>query len=187
MTSQRRHAFPGEKICPAGRDLYKNGFSQRGAIQEARMSLHHFMFFLHMLGVIVWMGGSVFLYLCFQWVTRQLPPAVGLTLWAAVLARFFPLVWASIAIILLSGFWIFFERGYQTAPMAWRAMVTTGFIMIIVYALQWFGPWSRLYAAVRREDWASAAVQLNVVLRWIGFNLGLGMVTVAVATIGLGL
>ena len=149
------------------------------------MYFHHLMFFLHTLGVVVWMGGLVFVYLCLQPVAARLPPSQRLILWVSILSRFFPLVWISIALILISGIGVFYERGYSLAPMAWHAMSMTGLIMIIVYALQWFGPWRNLRAAVIREDWASGTVALNIVLRWIGFNLGLGMVTIALATFGL--
>ncbi len=149
------------------------------------MNFHHLMFFLHELGVIVWMGGMAFIYLCLYPATLRMAPALRLTLWAAVLTRFFRLAWAAVVLILLSGIAVFYYRGYASAPMAWHAMSMTGTIMMIVYVLQWSGPWRRLRAAVLREDWASAAIQLNAVLRWIGFNLGLGMVTIALATLGL--
>lgn len=149
------------------------------------MNFHHLMFFLHELGVVVWMGGMAFIYLCLYPATSRMAPAPRLTLWAAVLLRFFRLSWAAVVLILLSGIAVFSYRGYASAPIAWHAMSMTGTIMIVVYFLQWCGPWRNLRTAVLREDWASAAVQLNAVLRWIGFNLGLGMVTIALATLGL--
>lgn len=149
------------------------------------MSFHHLMFFLHILGVIVWVGGMAFAYLCLRPATQFLSPAQRLTLWQQALARFFPLVWIAIGMILLSGVGMLLEVGFARAPTAWHVMLLTGLVMIGVFTHLWFGPWRDLRAAVAREDWASGAVALNRIRLRVGFNLGLGLVTVGIATVGL--
>ncbi len=151
------------------------------------MSLHHLMLFLHVLGVAVWVGGMAFAWGCLRPAALALPPAQRLPLWAASLARFFPLVWAAIALILLSGFYMLFEVGFAGAPRAWHVMLLTGLVMVAVFASIWFGPWRRLLHAVQREDWAVAALALGAIRQRVGFNLALGILTIAIATLGLGL
>ena len=150
------------------------------------MTLHHLMLGLHVLGVTVWVGGMGFAYLCLRPAAMALAPAQRLTLWAAVLARFFPLVWASIGLLLLSGFAMLFEVGFARAPVAWHVMLLTGLVMIGVFISIWFGPWRVLQRAVATEDWARAAPAMNTIRQRVGLNLAIGIVTTGIATIGLG-
>ena len=151
------------------------------------MTFHHLMLFLHLLGVIVWVGGMAFAYLCLRPAATALPPAQRLPLWRDVLARFFPLVWVAIALIVGSGFGMLHEVGLARAPKAWHLMLVTGVVMIAVFVSIWLGPWRALRAAVANENWAPAAVAMNRIRQRVGFNLALGVVTTAIATLGLAL
>jgi uncharacterized membrane protein len=150
------------------------------------MSVHHFALFLHLLGVVVWVGGMSFAYLCLRPAAGALPPATRLPLWTGVFVSFFPLVWGSIALILASGIGMLVEVGFAGAPRAWHVMMLTGLVMTAVFVNLWFGPWRVLRAAVGREDWAAGAVALNRIRQRVGFNLALGIATIAIATLGLG-
>jgi len=150
------------------------------------VTFHHLMLFVHVLAVVVWVGGMAFAYLCLRPAAMALPPAQRLPLWAAVFARFFPLVWLAVAFIAGSGVGMLFEVGFAGAPRAWHVMMLTGAVMIAVYVSLWFGPWPALRTAVAREDWAGGAVALNRIRQRVGFNLALGIATIAVATLGLG-
>lgn len=151
------------------------------------MTYHHLMLFMHVLGVAVWVGGMAFAYLCLRPAAGFLPPAQRLPLWAAVFARFFRLVWIAVALIAISGGGMLLEVGFSRAPSAWHVMLGTGTVMIAVFLWIWFGPWPTLRAAVAREDWAAGAVALNRIRQKVGFNLGLGVATIAIATLGLGM
>ena len=150
------------------------------------MRIHHLMLFLHLASVVTWVGGMAFAYLCLRPAATQLPPALRLPLWVGVLQRFFVLVWVAVALILLSGTAMLIEVGFASAPRAWHVMLVTGLVMMGVFVNLWFGPWVRLRAAVMREDWAAGAVALNGIRQRVGFNLVLGFLTVAIATLGLG-
>lgn len=149
------------------------------------MTFHHLMLFLHVTGVVVWVGGMAFAYLCLRPAALDLPPALRLGLWARVLAKFFPMVWVAIGLLLLSGLVMLSEVGFATAPLAWHLMFATGLIMSVVFASIWWGPWHAMKQAVQLEDWAPAAVALNLIRQRVGFNLGLGMLTIAISTLGL--
>lgn len=150
------------------------------------MTLHHLMLGVHVLGVAIWVGGMAFAWLCLRPAATALPPDRRLPLWAAVLQRFFALVWAAIAAIVVSGFGMLLEVGFARAPLAWHLMSATGLVMIAVFVSIWFGPWRTLRAAVAAEDWARGAVAMNRIRQRVGFNLALGVLTIAVATLGLG-
>lgn len=150
------------------------------------MTFQHFTLFLHLLGVIVWVGGMAFAYLCLRPAAAGLAPSQRLALWVAVFARFFPLVWASVALILFSGLTTMLRFGFDSVPGAWHWMMAVGLVMMAVFAWIWFGPWRALRSAVAAEDWARGAQALNRIRQRVAFNLGLGIVTLAIATLGLG-
>ena len=56
------------------------------------MKLHHLLLFVHLAGVIVWVGGMSFAHFCLRPAALALPPAQRLALWSGVFGRFFPLV-----------------------------------------------------------------------------------------------
>lgn len=147
----------------------------------------NFGLFAHLLGVIVWVGGMALLYFCLRPAAMALAPAQRLPLWVAVFSRFFPMVWASIALILASGFGKLGAIGFANAPTAWHVMLLTGLAMVIVFVSIWFGPWSALKRAVAASDWAAGAVALNSIRQRVAINLVLGVITVAIATLGLAL
>lgn len=149
------------------------------------MTYHHLMLCLHVLGIVVWVGGMSFAHFCLRPALASVPPATRLALMAAVLARFFPLVWVSVLLVFASGIAMLLEVGFAGAPVAWHLMLVTGSIMIAVFAAIWFGPWRVLRDAARGEDWARAAVALNLIRQRVAFNLALGVVTIAIATLGL--
>lgn len=151
------------------------------------MTFHHWMLFLHLLGVVVWVGGMAFAYLCLRPAAAALPPAQRLPLWHDVFARFFPLVWIAVVLILGTGVGMLVEVGFARAPKAWHLMLVTGVVMITVFVMLWAGPWRALRAAVKAENWAAGAVALNRIRQRVGFNLALGIVTIAIATLGLAL
>lgn len=149
------------------------------------MTFHHLMLFLHLIGVVVWVGGMAFAYLCLRPAAMELAPAQRLALWARVLASFFPMVWAAIVVLFFSGTAMLLEVGFARAPVSWHLMLVTGLIMTGVYVSLWSGPWHVLKRAVHGEEWARAAVALNVIRQRVAFNLALGTVTIAIATLGL--
>ena len=148
------------------------------------MKVHHLLLFLHLAGVIVWMGGMVFAHLCLRPAALELPPAQRLSLWRAVFGRFFPLVAAAVGTILLTGFAMLADVGFAQAPRTWHVMALLGTVMAGVFASIWFGPWPRLRQAVAEESWARGAEALATIRQRVGLNLVLGTLTVAVAILG---
>lgn len=151
------------------------------------MRLHYLMLFLHLLGVVVWVGGMAFAYLCLRPALGSLSPPQRLTVMTGALSRFFTLVWVAVGCILVSGPVMLLEAGLRQAPPAWHVMLLTGLVMMGVFLSVWLGPWPKLEAALQREDWAAGAAALAVIRQRVGFNLVLGVLTMAMATLGLGL
>ncbi len=65
---------------------------------------HHIALLLHVLSVVVWVGGMFFAYMALRPAAVQtLEPPQRLPLWAATFDRFFPWVWLAVTLILGSG------------------------------------------------------------------------------------
>ena len=149
------------------------------------MKLHHILLFVHLAGVIVWVGGMSFAQFCLRPSALALPPAQRLGLWSAVFGRFFPIVWLAIGAIVASGFAMLLEVCMARAPLAWHAMAASGLAMTAIFASIWFGPWRALQQAVAAESWAQGAQALNLIRQRVTINLTLGALTVLLATLGL--
>ena len=82
------------------------------------MDLHPLLLFLHVAGVVVWVGGMFFAYVCLRpEAASQLEPPPRLRLWRGVLARFFTWVWVAVAAVLVSGLALILRYGFAAAPL----------------------------------------------------------------------
>jgi uncharacterized membrane protein len=140
---------------------------------------------LHIAGVVVWVGGMFFAWMCLRPVAaQQLEPPARLRLWAAVFARFFPWVWAGVAAIVCSGLWTLLAVGMRQAPLHWHLMLTLGLVMGAIFVYVYVLPYAQLRAAVAAQNWPAGGQALGRIRQLVGLNLILGFVTVAVATLG---
>lgn len=142
---------------------------------------------LHLLASVIWVGGMFFAYMALRPVAAQLLEApMRLTLWAQVFERFFPYVWGSIIILLLTGLWITFSvlGGMGSAGMHVHTMLMLGIIMMLIFGHIYFAPFKRLKQAVETADWAMGGAKLGQIRLLIGINLCLGLLVVVIASMG---
>ena len=143
---------------------------------------------LHVLGVVVWVGGMFFAYLALRPVAASvLEPPQRLTLWAGVFGKFFPWVWASVALILLTGLHMLMKIGGMAAPHYAMAMLVLGVVMMLIFAHVFFAPYKKLKRAVGEQNWKAGGAALAQIRMLIGINLIIGLVTIAVVFLGRGL
>ncbi|MBI5921221.1 MAG: CopD family protein [Betaproteobacteria bacterium] len=149
------------------------------------MNLVPLLLFLHLLGVTIWVGGMFFAYVCLRPVAAaQLQPPQRLALWAAVFARFFPWVWLAVILLPASGFGVIVLVGWGSVPPHWHVMMTLGFVMMMIFGHIYFASYPRLCQGVAATDWSKAGAALNQIRKMVGINLGLGLLTITVATLG---
>jgi uncharacterized membrane protein len=142
---------------------------------------------VHTLSAVVWVGGMFFAHLMLRPATAPLDPGPRLELWGRVLGRFFPWVWASIVLLLLSGYGMVvgvFHALANNLPLYVNIMQGIGIVMMLLFFHLYFAPWRRFRAALARQDYASAAGQLNQIRIIVTINLILGLITVAVGSSG---
>lgn len=140
--------------------------------------------FLHVLSVVVWVGGMFFAYMALRPVAASvLEPPQRLTLWAGVFDKFFPWVWVSVVLILLTGLYMLHLMG-GTAPLYAYAMLVLGVVMMLIFGHVFFAPYKKLKRAVAAQDWKSGGAALGLIRQLIGINLTIGLVTIAVVFLG---
>jgi uncharacterized membrane protein len=115
-----------------------------------------------------------------------LDPPLRLAFWQRVFSRFFPWVWASILVLLASGYAMLFLRfgGFQTAPLHVNVMQLTGIVMMLLFLHLFFAPWRRFSRAVHSKAFAEAEMELNQIRRIVAINLALGLITVIAGASG---
>jgi uncharacterized membrane protein len=139
--------------------------------------------FLHILGFTVWIGGMFFAYMMLRPVAATVVQAPArLQLWEGVLGKFFFWVWLAIALILASGFYMMAMFGKPPAYVL--VMFGLGFVMMLIFAHIFFGPYKRLKRAVAAQDWQAGAAALGKVGPLVRVNLILGSFTIAAGSLG---
>ncbi len=140
---------------------------------------------LHLLGVVVWVGGMFFAYMALRPVAAVvLEPPLRLALWAGVFGKFFPWVWLAVALILGSGMFMWMKLGGAAAPAYVLLMLALGVAMMLIFAHVFFAAYKKLKRAVAAAEWKAGGAALGQIRRLIGINLSIGLVTIAVAIVG---
>lgn len=138
---------------------------------------------LHLLAIIVWVGGMFFAHQVLRpAAVSTLEPPLRLQLWVAGFKKFFPWVWVSIAVVLASGFWMFFQ--FPQKPMFMHIMMGLGVLMVLIFFHVFFAPYNRLKKAVLEENWEAGGKALAQIRTLVGINLSIGLITTVVATAG---
>ena len=141
---------------------------------------------LHVLGVIVWVGGMFFAYMALRPAAVQtLAPPQRLPLWAATFDRFFPWVWLSVIALLGSGLYLVAAHGGFGA-VAWHidAMFAIGVVMMLIFGHVYFAAFRRLKKGVAAQEWKAAGAALSQIRVLIGINLSLGVIVIFIAILG---
>jgi uncharacterized membrane protein len=141
----------------------------------------------HLLSAVIWVGGMFFAYNALRLAAAQvLEPPLRLELWVQVFRRFFIWVWLSIAILLVTGYWMVFNYfgGLASSGMHIQIMHGAGIIMVLIYLHVFFSPYRRLRQAVIVQDYPLAGAQLNQIRKLVGINTVIGLLVIIVASAG---
>jgi len=141
---------------------------------------------LHVLSVVVWVGGMFFAHQMLRPVAAsQLEPPARLTLWVGVFGRFFPWVWACVIVILVTGFWMIgIMGGFKVVGLYVHVMLLLGIVMMLIFSHVFFAPYRRLKKAVAAGDWPAGGKSLGQIRMMVGINTVIGLITIAIAAGG---
>lgn len=143
---------------------------------------------LHVLSIVVWVGGMAFAHFFLRPAVASLDPPVRVRLMHDVLGRFFKAVLAVSLLTLASGVWMLGRVAKQAVqsggsfemPLAWTLMTVLGVAMVAIFMHIRFALYKRLNAAVAASDWSAGGAALAQIRRWVSVNLGLGVVVLVV-------
>jgi len=142
---------------------------------------------LHVISVVVWVGGMIFAHQFLRPVAAKLlEPPQRLPLWVGVFSRFFPIVWVAIILLPLTGYLMMFRMwgGFAGAPIYVHIMNGIGTLMILIFLHVFFAPFRRLKKAVAAQTWPEAGKSLNQIRTLVGLNMSLGLIVIIVAAGG---
>lgn len=141
---------------------------------------------VHAFAAVIWVGGMFFAYVVLRPSAGPLALPERLCLWHRVFARFFPWVWASILVLLASGYSLIFIRygGVTRVGLHIHVMQAAGIVMMLLFICLYLLPWRRFRQAVERRDFAEAAKDLDRIRRIVAINLALGILTVLIGASG---
>lgn len=146
---------------------------------------------LHVLSIIVWVGGMAFAHCFLRPVAAQLDPPVRLNLLCNVLGRFFKaLLWVA-PLAIITGIWMIGNAARSASqagirfsmPLDWHIMSVLGLIMLVIFLAVRFRLYPQFARAVAGADWPVAGAAMAKIRKWVAVNLVLGLTTVVVALV----
>ena len=142
---------------------------------------------LHILSVVVWVGGMVFAHRFLRPViAAQLEPPQRLRLWVGIFSNFFPFVWGAIILLPLTGYTMIFGiwQSMAALPLHIHIMNGLGSLMIVIFLYVYFLPFAQLKNAVNSENWPAGGEALNKIRSLVGINTLLGLLVIVIAAAG---
>jgi uncharacterized membrane protein len=143
---------------------------------------------VHLLALIVWIGGMAFVLFFLRPAVLALEPPLRLRLMHDVLGRFFKAVLIAAVILLASGLWMIGRVAKESVqaglgfnmPLSWTIMTVLGIVMIAIFGYIRFVLYKRLTLAVTASNWAAGGAAMASIRTWVGINLAIGLVIIAV-------
>ena len=140
---------------------------------------------VHVLAVVVWVGGMSFTLLVLRQGLAALGPPDRMGVLARVFARFLPVVGVAIVVIAVTGGWLLAQYGgVGGAPWGVHVMLGLGVVMLLVYVVILLRDNPRFQAAVRAQDWPAAGPLAERMRRLVWVNLVLGILVIVAGVVG---
>jgi uncharacterized membrane protein len=148
---------------------------------------------IHLLGVVVWIGGMFFMLTCLRPAAAEvLEPPARVRLMHAALRRFFAAVSLAALLVLLSGAGMLGSVWRERAsaglafnmPLDWYAMIGLFLVMAVVFAHVRLTLFRRVERALADQAWPVAAAAL-LAIRWeVTVNLVIGVFVIVLVRLG---
>lgn len=147
---------------------------------------------IHLLGIIVWVGGMFFALYCLRPAAAALEPPVRVGLMRDALGRFLAIVTVVAGLVLVSGAWMIATASRVVVnagigfnmPIDWHVMVTLGVVMMAIFVYIRFAVFKQLEEAADANEWPAAAAALGRIRSLVIVNLVLAVVIIVVTRLG---
>lgn len=143
---------------------------------------------LHILAIVVWIGGMVFAHFFLRPAAMSLEPPQRIRLMHGALQRFFAAVLLAIGVVLATGLWMIGRAAKDSVqaglgfnmPLDWTLMATLGIVMMGIFGHIRFSLFKRLSKAVASSDWPAGGAALASIRTWVSVNLAIGVVIIVI-------
>lgn len=143
---------------------------------------------IHVLAVILWVGGMAFAHFFLRPSVQTLEAPVRLRLLQTVMKRFLSTVLVASLVVLVTGLWMIGRVAKETVqaglsfnmPLDWTIMATLGILMIAIFGHIRFALFKRLTRAVDASDWPAGGAAMASIRTWVFVNLCIGIVIICV-------
>ncbi len=143
---------------------------------------------IHVLAVILWVGGMAFAHFFLRPSVQTLEAPVRLRLLQTVMKRFLSTVLVASLVVLVTGLWMIGRVAKETVqaglsfnmPLDWTIMATLGILMIAIFGHIRFALFKRLTRAVDASDWPAGGAAMASIRAWVFVNLCIGIVIICV-------
>ncbi len=147
---------------------------------------------IHLLGVVVWVGGMFFALACLRPAAAALEPGVRVCLMRDALGRFLQIVMVAAGLVLLSGAWMIATASRVSVnagigfnmPLDWLVMIALGVAMIAIYAYIGLAVFRQLERAAAAREWPAAGAALSRIRVLVLVNLVLAVIIIVVTRLG---
>jgi uncharacterized membrane protein len=142
--------------------------------------------FLHLLAILIWVGGMFFAFVVLRPTTEKTLDTQNFRLWAAVLPLFLNWVWVAIGVTLITGFYlIYLYGGIARVSHHIHAMLALGLLMMLIHGYSFFTDYVPFSLHVAKQRWKEAEMSLKRIHKWVAVNLVLGLLIVGVVFTGI--
>jgi uncharacterized membrane protein len=152
------------------------------------LMLYNILKLLHVLSIIVWIGGMVYTLLFLRPSLGVLEPPQRVKLMHDVLGRFFKAVLIVSTVAVVSGVWMVGRVARETVqaggtfswPTSWIVMTALGVLMFAIFGHIRFALYKRLQRAVAANDWPAGGTALEQIRVWVNVNLAIGIAIISI-------
>jgi uncharacterized membrane protein len=137
---------------------------------------------VHVLAIVLWVGGMAFAHFFLRPAVQALEPPLRLALMQRVLLRFLNAAGMAVLAAVITGVALM-ALGARGAHI--NAMAVLGLLMAAIYGHVRFVLYARLARAVAALDWPAGGAVMASVRTWVGVNLALGGLVIAMAVLRL--
>jgi uncharacterized membrane protein len=141
---------------------------------------------LHVLAVLVFVGGLFSAVIVSHPLSRGLDSDTSSLVWRQALSRVFTWAWGSLLLIVATGIVMVSLKfgGFSGAPPIHRANMAIGIPAMLLFGYAFFGPWQRYRRTIARGDVPAARWAVSRVRVLMTLILGLGLLASVVSAVG---
>ena len=149
--------------------------------------MHKLWIFLHLVGVIVWIGGMFFMLHCLRPSLEAIDGPQRPKLMLAVQGKFFKMVTVALVLIWGSGLAMLFtaiSNGLKPWPVGWHVMITLALVMTLIFFYIRFALFAKAKLAFAAASPGELSPIMEKIRQAVMVNMVLGFVVIAAAIFG---